>query len=329
LADASIDASIGAAVEPLTSAYARCRELHRAHGRTYYLATKLLPAWKRPHVHALYGFTRYADDIVDTTADLAPAERAARLSAWSAQFMAGLAGAPVDDPLLPAVLDTVKRFDIDRGDFDLFLRSMAMDLTVADYATYEDLLSYMEGSAAVIGTLMLPILGSADPVAAREPARELGLAFQLTNFIRDVGEDLDRGRIYLPLADLERFGVTPADLRAAAAEQQATAPIKELIAYEVQRARLHYAAAAPGIPMLERSSQSCIRAAYCVYGAILTEIEQQDYDIFTRRAVVPRRKRLFTAARCFATRSGRPVSVPGRPADPGRTPIAAAFAALL
>ena len=316
-------------MDPLTSAYARCRELHRAHGRTYYLATKLLPAWKRPHVHALYGFTRYADDIVDTTADLAPADRAARLEAWSAQFLAGLAGTSVDDPLLPAVLDTVKRFDIDRGDFDLFLKSMAMDLTVVDYAKYDDLLAYMEGSAAVIGTMMLPILGSADPVAARQPARELGLAFQLTNFIRDVGEDLDRGRIYLPLADLERFGVTPGDLRVAAAEQRATEPIKELIAFEVQRARLHYTAAAPGIPMLERSSQSCIRAAYCVYGAILTEIERQDYDVFTRRAVVPKRKRLLTAARCFATRSGRPVSVPGHPADPRRTPVAAALAALL
>ncbi|GIJ62952.1 phytoene/squalene synthase family protein [Virgisporangium aurantiacum] len=316
-------------MEPLTSAYARCRELHRVHGRTYYLATKLLPAWKRPHVHALYGFTRYADDIVDTTADLAPAERAAQLAAWSAKFLSGLAGAPVDDPLLPAVLNTVTVFDIDRNDFDAFLRSMTMDLTVTDYATYDDLLSYMDGSAAVIGTMMLPILGSSDPVAARGPARELGLAFQLTNFIRDVGEDLERGRVYLPLADLDRFGLTKADLAAAAANRHATAPIRELIAFEVQRARRHYADAAPGIPMLERSSQACIRAAYCVYGAILTEIEQQNYDVFARRAVVPKRKRLLTAARCFATRPGRPVSVPGRPADPGRTPIAAAFAALL
>jgi phytoene synthase len=166
-------------------------------------------------------------------------------------------------------------------------------------------------------------------VAARGPARELGLAFQLTNFIRDVAEDLERGRVYLPLADLERFGLTPADLGEAAAARRATAPIKELIAFEIQRARRHYADAAPGIPMLERSSQSCIRAAYCVYGAILTEIELQNYDVFARRAVVPKRKRLLTAARCFATPPGRPVAVPGRPADPGRTPIAAALAALL
>jgi 15-cis-phytoene synthase len=316
-------------VDPLTSAYARCRDLHRAHGRTYYLATMLLPAWKRRHVHALYGFTRYADDIVDNTGDLPPGERADRLSAWSAQFLAGLAGAPVTDPLLPAVLHTIETFGIDRADFATFLHSMAMDLTVTRYETYADLLSYMDGSAAVIGTMMLPILEPVDPGAAREPARQLGLAFQLTNFIRDIEEDLGRGRLYLPVSDLDRFGLTRADLVAAAGDGRAGTAVKELIAFEVQRARRHYAAAAPGVPMLERSSQACIRAAYCVYGSILTEIERQDYDVFARRAVVPRHKRLATAARCFATPAGRPVPVPGRPADPGRMPTAAAHAALL
>jgi phytoene synthase len=186
---------------PWKRIWRRLRALPRAaprHGRTYYLATRLLPAWKRRHVHALYGFTRYADEIVDRTEDAAAAERAARLAEWSDRFLAGLRGEPVDDPLLPAVLHTIAVFDLDRDDFATFLRSMAMDLTVTSYATYDDLLDYMEGSAAVIGTMMLPILGSADPAAAREPARQLGLAFQLTNFIRDVAEDLDRGRVYLP-----------------------------------------------------------------------------------------------------------------------------------
>src|SRR5439155_11185611 len=118
-------------------------------------------------------------------------------------------------------------------DFAAFLRSMAMDLTVTSYDTYDDLLGYMSGSAAAIGTMMLPILGARDLAAAREPARQLGLAFQLTNFIRDVAEDLDRGRIYLPLKDLAEFGVTPEDLAA----RQATRPVRELIAFEVDRAR--------------------------------------------------------------------------------------------
>jgi len=197
----------------LAGAYERCRTLHKHHGRTYYLATRLLPAWKRRHVHALYGFTRYADEIVDRTEALPPEQRAARLTEWSDRFVAGLRGEPVDDPLLPAVLHTIAVFDLDVADFVTFLRSMAMDLTITSYPTYDDLLGYMEGSAAVIGTMMLPILGTSDRIAAREPARQLGLAFQLTNFIRDVAEDLRRGRVYLPIEDLARFELTPADLR--------------------------------------------------------------------------------------------------------------------
>ena len=202
----------------LTAAYDRCRELHRRHGRTYYLATRLLPAWKRRHVHALYGFTRYADEIVDRTEDLPPgrARRPAATTGPAASSPACTASRSTTR-CCPAVLHTIAVFDLDRADFASFLRSMAMDLTVTSYPTYDDLLDYMEGSAAVIGTMMLPILGSSDPAAAREPARQLGFAFQLTNFIRDVAEDLDRGRIYLPDEDLAKFGVTREDLLAAAA----------------------------------------------------------------------------------------------------------------
>ncbi|WP_346537285.1 phytoene/squalene synthase family protein [Micromonospora sp. DPT] len=295
----------------LTAAYARCQELHRRHGRTYYLATRLLPAWKRRHVHALYGFTRYADEIVDRTEDLPPAERAARLDEWSSQFVAGLHGEPVDDPLLPAVLHTIAVFDLDRADFASFLRSMAMDLTVLSYPTYDDLLDYMEGSAAVIGTMMLPILGSSDPVAAREPARQLGFAFQLTNFIRDVAEDLDRGRTYLPDEDLAKFGVTRDDLFAAKEQARTTPRIRDLIEYEVSRAQAHYAAAAPGITLLSPASQACMRTAYALYGGILDEVAAQGYDVFVRRALVPQSRRLAVAARALLAPTGSPVAVPG------------------
>ncbi|MGW1056573.1 phytoene/squalene synthase family protein [Micromonospora rubida] len=295
----------------LTAAYGRCRELHKRHGRTYYLATRLLPAWKRRHVHALYGFARYADEIVDRTEDLPPAERAARLDDWSARFLAGLHGAPVGDPLLSAVLHTIAVFDLDRADFASFLRSMAMDLTVTAYPTYDDLLDYMEGSAAVIGTMMLPILGSSDPAAAREPARQLGLAFQLTNFIRDVAEDLARGRTYLPDEDLVKFDVTREDLRAAAARRRASPKIRELIEYEVTRAQAHYEAAAPGVTLLSPASQACMRTAYVLYGGILDEVAAQDYDVFTRRALVPRRRRMAVAGRALLTPAGTPVVVPG------------------
>ncbi|HYN92403.1 MAG TPA: phytoene/squalene synthase family protein [Pilimelia sp.] len=297
----------------LAAAYARCRELHKRHGRTYYLATRLLPAWKRRHVHALYGFTRFADEIVDTAEGLTPAQRAERLTDWSESFVAGLHGRPVDDPLLPAVLHTIAVFHLDPDDFASFLRSMAMDLTVTSYATYDDLLGYMEGSAAVIGTMMLPILGSDDPAAAREPARQLGLAFQLTNFIRDVAEDLDRGRTYLPDEDLSAFGVTREDLYAANARRAATPAIKDLLRYEVARAAEHYAAAAPGIPLLAPGSQACMGTAYRLYGGILDEVAAADFDVFTRRAVVPNRRRAAVAIRSLLTRAGTPPAVPGPP----------------
>lgn len=300
----------------LGGSYERCRELHKRHGRSYYLATRLLPEWKRRHVHALYGFTRHADEIVDGTGRLSAATRADRLAEWSERFLAGLRGEPVSDPLLPAVLHTIAVFDLDRADFAAFLRSMAMDLTVTDYPRYADLLDYMSGSAAAIGTMMLPILGSSDLAAAREPARQLGFAFQLTNFIRDVAEDLDRGRLYLPAEDLARFGLTRDDLRAAAARRAATPAIRALIEYEVARARAHYAAAAPGIPLLAPTSRSCIRAAYQLYGGILDEVVAAGYDVFARRAVVPNRRRAMIAARSLLAPPGAPVRVPGSPARP-------------
>jgi phytoene synthase len=289
----------------LTAAYTRCREIHREHGRTYYLATRLLPAWKRRHVHALYGFTRYADEIVDRTESRPSAERAALLTDWSAKFMAGLRGEPQEDELLPAVLHTIAVFDLDLEDFDKFLRSMAMDITVTAYPTYDDLLEYMEGSAAVIGTMMLPILGSSDPAAAREPARQLGFAFQLTNFLRDIAEDLERDRVYLPEEHLAAFGVTREEL----IRGVATAKVKELIKAEVAQAREHYVAAAPGIPLLEPASQACMRTAFQLYGGILNEIEAADYDVFARRATVPNHRRAAVAVRSLLTRPGTPVQV--------------------
>ena len=297
--------------QTLGAAYERCRQLHARHGRTYYLATLLLPRWKRRHVHALYGFTRYADEIVDDLdSTLDGAGQAAALRAWGDRFFAGLRGAPCDDPVLPAVLHTVRAFDLDVADFERFLGSMAMDLHTDGYATYGDLLAYMEGSAAVIGTMMAPILESSDPPAAAEHARQLGLAFQLTNFIRDIGEDLDRGRVYLPAEDLARFGVGRADLAAA----QASPAVTELVAFEIERARAHYRAAEPGIELLAPSSQPCIRVAFDLYGGILGEVERAGYQVLANRVRVPRHRRLGVAGRHWvaarsAARAERRVSV--------------------
>ncbi|MFC6085254.1 phytoene/squalene synthase family protein [Sphaerisporangium aureirubrum] len=277
----------------LSASYERCRRLNARHGRSYYLATRLLPAWKRPHVHALYGFARYADEIVDSFAMTGDREKA--LDVLAERLAQALAGDPVDDPVLPAFTHTVRSFGIDHGDIEAFLRSMRADLTVDRYATYDDLLGYMEGSAAVIGTMMLPVLeplpGAHD--RAREPARQLGLAFQLTNFLRDVTEDLARGRVYLPLADLDAFGVTVADLRA----PRAAPAVRELVAFEARRARDHYRLALDGVGMLVPSSRPCIRAAHELYGGILAEIEAAGHDVLAARAAVPVARRLTIFAR--------------------------------
>jgi phytoene synthase len=178
---------------------------------------------------------------------------------------------------------------------------MEMDLTVTSYETYGDLLTYMEGSSAVIGTMMVPILGlvpGADLAAARESARELGFAFQLTNFVRDVREDLCRGRVYLPVEHMERFGVTRATLTADAVRDDSSRGVRDLVQFECERALTHYGAALAGLPLLSPRSRICIRAAFLLYGGILDEIAHTGYNVMRGRAAVSpsRRARLVAKA---------------------------------
>jgi len=293
-------AAAGIAEPGLRSAYLLARRLNARHGKTYFLATLLLPPAKRPHVHALYGFARYADDIVD---DLDPAvdaeRRAAQFSRWSEAVLADLARGRSADPICRALLHTIATWQLPQSYFADFLHSMGSDLVVASYPSYAELARYMWGSAAVIGLQMLPILGQADPDVPveqlRRRAADLGLAFQLTNFIRDVGEDLDRGRIYLPLASLAEFGVTPGQLRAARAGGTVDGPIRRLIRYEIERARSLYDSAEPGIELVHPTSRDCLRTAFTLYRDILVRIEQADCNVFARRAAVPLGRRARVA----------------------------------
>jgi phytoene synthase len=274
----------------LDQSYARCRELNKRYGTTYYRSTFLLPRVKRHHVHALYAFCRYADDIVD---DLGPAsvdERAAALGDFGVRFFADLERGRSDDLVLKAVVHTVRAFDIDRDCFRRFLRSMTMDLSVATYETFEDLLDYMDGSAAVIGEMMLPVL---EPLSdeALAPARDLGNAFQLTNFLRDVREDLDRGRVYIPQEDIRKFAAEPA-----LTERRVTPEWRDLMAFEIDRTRRLYRAADAGVAFLPPASGRCIRGARALYSGILDEIEAAHYDVFARRVRVPGWKKVAVAA---------------------------------
>ena len=284
----------------LVAAYDSCRRLNAAHGRTYYLATRLLPRSKRPHVHALYGFARYADELVD-----APDPDPDALVPWADRFLDDLksGGDPRDsqDAVSRAVIHTARVWGLPVEHFEAFLTSMRMDLTVTGYPTYADLERYMYGSAAVIGLLMVPILEPVDD-AAYPPARALGEAFQLTNFIRDVGEDLRRGRVYLPQEDLARFGVTRADLAGPTPNDRVTS----LLRFEIDRTRALYREAAPGIELLHPTSRDCVATAMRLYGGILDAVERSGYDVLSTRV---------TRAGCDPAAGGcaRPASCASRP----------------
>jgi len=288
----------------LRASYEACRRLNASHGKTYYLATLLLPAWKRPYVHALYGFARYADEIVDDLAStLSDGEKADWLIGWGEQFIEDVKNGGSDHPISKAVVDTVRRWDIPLDYIEAFLASMRMDLTVTGYATFDDLMTYVYGSAAVIGLEMVPVLEPLVPREIADPyARDLGVAFQLSNFIRDVGEDLQRGRVYLPSEDLAAYGVTREHLERGVVD----APVRRLLAFEIARTREIYRSARHGVRLLHPTSRPCIETALALYGGILDEVEKADYAVLTQRVSVSRSKRAAVAvpglARAVAAR---------------------------
>lgn len=272
----------------LDAGYAECARLTKEYGTTYYWGAVLLPRDRRRHVYAIYALCRLADDIVDaagaTTQRVEQTTEA--LEDFEERFQQALAGRP-DDPTMAAIAATVAECEIAPECFDRFFSAMRMDLSVDHYDTLADLFGYMEGSAAVIGEMMLPVLQPCSP-AAREPARALGFAFQLTNFLRDVGEDLDRGRVYLPRDELARFGADPARRRV---DESWRAAMRSLI--ELNREL--YGTARLGVALLPPASARCVATALALYSQILGRIEAADYDVFSQRARVPTWRKAVTA----------------------------------
>jgi phytoene synthase len=281
--------------QALQESYQECKRLNSLHGKTYYLATLLLPKNKRPYVHALYGFARYADEIVDDLAStLSPQEKADALRSWSTGVLEDLKKGTSSDHIGRALVDTARKFDIPHQHFVDFLHSMEMDLTITEYQNYEALLEYVYGSAAVIGLEMVPVLGYSDE-RAFEAAKKLGIAFQLANFIRDVGEDLDRGRVYLPLDELARFGVDRAMLE----RRVLTPEIVEALKFQIARVRSLQAEADLGIAYLDKTSRPCIRAASELYCGIVDEVEAIGYDVFNKRAKTSTSRRARVAGAAY------------------------------
>ena len=279
----------------LRKSYAECKRLNAQHGKTYYLATLLLPPAKRPFVHALYGFARYADEIVDDlNSTLSDEEKARALKNWGDQVLADIKVGKSHDHIGAALVDTVNRFEIPLSYFEAFLKSMTMDLTITEYHAYEDLLEYVYGSAAVIGLQMVPILGALNP-DAYAAAEKLGIAFQLANFIRDVGEDLERGRVYLPITELQASGVTRQMLE----DRVLTPQIKATLQFQIARVRQLQKEATPGIAMLSPESRACIEAASELYCGIVDEVEKINYEVFTKRAKTSTWRRVKVALPAF------------------------------
>jgi phytoene synthase len=279
----------------LRTSYLECKRLNSLHGKTYYLATLLLPPAKRPFVHALYGFARYADEIVDDLAStLTDEEKANSLKQWGEGVISDIKSGNSNDQIGKALVDTVRRFDIPIQYFQAFLHSMTMDLTITEYQEYEDLQEYVYGSAAVIGLQMVSVLGiekgnSIDEV--NSAAEKLGIAFQLANFIRDVGEDLDRGRVYLPIAELQSHGVTREMLE----DKVLTPQIKSALKEQIERVRRLQRESTIGIKMLSVQSRACIQAASELYCGIVDEVEKIDYQIFNKRAKTSNWRRMKVA----------------------------------
>ncbi|MEU4316754.1 phytoene/squalene synthase family protein [Nocardia sp. NPDC024068] len=297
--------------DEIRDAYRRCRRVAAQYGRSYYLATRLLSAGRRPAVHALYAFARTVDDIVDNpdtrstaaTLDALDAVETRLTAIWSPIPPPATSALPAEfGPVLLALTDTVRRFEIEERHFTTFLHSMRMDVPGSPrfrsrYPSMAALNEYMRGSAAAIGLQLLPVLGTVVPRADAEPAAAaLGNAFQLTNFLRDIGEDLDRDRIYLPADALAAFGVDEKLLRHCRTTGRTESSVRRALAHLVAVNRDLYRVAAPGVDLLTPRVRPAIRAAARLYGAILDRIEEDEYAVFARRAVVPNHRRLRLAA---------------------------------
>jgi len=271
----------------LDDCYRACGAITRRHSKSFSLSLQFLPRAKRRAVWAVYAFCRTADDIVDRRDS--SAEPLLAIDAWEAELRAAYAGR-ASNPILVAFADAAARYDVPLSAALDLLRGARMDLTIGRYATYADLHGYCYLVASTVGVLVTPILGALDSAALGD-AIALGHAMQMTNILRDVGEDARLGRIYLPADELARFGYTEADLFAGTVDER----FVELMRFQIARARTLYAEAEPGIARLQPESRYTVRLALRLYRGILGAIEANRYDVFTKRAYVRLQTKLLTA----------------------------------
>jgi phytoene synthase len=270
-----------------------CQEDTRTHARSFYFASHVLPKGKRRASYAIYSFCRTADNIVDSPGEsLQDGLALKRLDSLREDLNRAYSADPPGGKL-EALADTVQRYKIPRRHFHDLLRGVAMDVSKTRYATFEELNEYCYCVASVVGLMMTHVFGFADDRALTH-ATHLGTAMQLTNILRDVGEDYRLGRIYLPEEDLRRFGID----EAAVARGEVSGRFRALMQFQIARAREYYAKGDLGIPLLTNDgSRYCVRLMSATYSGILRAIEENEYDVFRRRAYVPTAQKLLIAAR--------------------------------
>jgi len=272
----------------LDEAIAACEAITAEHSRSFYLATSLLPKEKRRAMRVLYAFCRTADNLVDGDAD--------KPLAGLSELRAGISGqgAVAGDAVLTAWPETQARYQIPLCYAEQLLDGVARDLVQRRYRTFEDLSVYCYGVASTVGLMSMHITGFSDQQAIPY-AIKLGVALQLTNILRDVGEDWNSGRLYLPLDELAAFGLDEQDLAAARVDDR----WRDFMRFQIDRARRLYAEAMPGIALLHPDGRFAVAAAALLYQGILDDIESHDFNVFNRRAYVGRGRKLALLLRAF------------------------------
>ncbi len=269
--------------------YAFCETVARTQAKNFYVTFLLLSRDQRRAMCAIYAFMRYCDDLSD---DAGIEDRAAAIAAWNRDLKATLAGRPPDSPIWPAFADAVQRYKIPHQYFDDMIAGVSSDLEPRVIETFDDLYHYCYQVASVVGLTIIHIFGFHSPDALKL-AEKCGIAFQLTNILRDVREDAENGRVYWPEEDLKRFGVSATELRG----PTLTPALRNLLECEARRARTFYEESAPLIAMVHSGSRASLRALIGIYSRLLDKIAAADYDVLSRRIRVPTSEKMWILLR--------------------------------